>query len=92
MQNGEEYIIRFKSEGDIEKKIKHHDVIKGNIDFPENDQDIVIIKSDGLPTYHFAHVVDDYLMRTTHVIRGDEWLSSLPVHLELFKALRNKTT
>ena len=89
IEAGEEYIIRFKSEGDIERKIKHHDVIKGNIDFPENDQDIVIIKSDGLPTYHFAHVIDDYLMRTTHVIRGDEWLSSLPVHLELFKALRN---
>lgn len=73
--------------GDPERKIKHHDVIKGNIDFPENDQDIVIIKSDGLPTYHFAHVVDDYLMGTTHVIRGDEWLSSLPVHLQLFNAI-----
>ncbi len=87
IKNNEDYIIRFRSEGDPERKIKHHDVIKGNIDFPENDQDIVIIKSDGLPTYHFAHAVDDYLMRTTHVIRGDEWLSSLPVHLELFKAL-----
>ncbi len=73
--------------GEPERKIKHHDVIKGNIDFPENDQDIVIIKSDGLPTYHFAHVVDDYLMRTTHVIRGDEWLSSLPIHIQLFQAL-----
>ncbi len=87
IKNGEEYIIRFKSQGDPERKIKHHDVIKGNIEFPENDQDIVIIKSDGLPTYHFAHVVDDYLMRTTHVIRGDEWLSSLPVHIQLFQAL-----
>ncbi len=87
IKNGEEFIIRLKSMGNEEKKIKHHDVIKGNIDFPENDQDIVIIKSDGLPTYHFAHAVDDYLMRTTHVIRGDEWLSSLPVHLELFQAL-----
>ncbi len=87
IKNGEEYIIRFRSPGNPEKKIKHHDVIKGNIDFPENDQDIVIIKSDGLPTYHFAHVVDDYLMRTTHVIRGDEWLSSLPVHIQLFQAL-----
>ena len=81
IKNGDEYIIRFKSQGNPEKKIKHHDVIKGNVDFPENDQDIVIIKSDGLPTYHFAHAVDDYLMRTTHVIRGDEWLSSLPVHI-----------
>ncbi len=88
--NGEDYIIRFKSPGNPERKIKHHDIIKGNIDFPENDQDIVIIKSDGLPTYHFAHVVDDYLMRTTHVIRGDEWLSSLPVHIQLFQALEVK--
>lgn len=87
IKNGEEYIVRFKSPGSEEKKIKHHDVIKGNIDFPENDQDIVIIKSDGLPTYHFAHAVDDYLMRTTHVIRGDEWLSSLPIHLQLFQSL-----
>lgn len=87
IKNGEEYIIRFKSPGNPEKKLKHHDVIKGNIDFPENDQDIVIIKSDGLPTYHFAHAVDDYLMRTTHVIRGDEWLSSLPVHIQLFQAI-----
>lgn len=90
MAAGEEYIIRFKSPGNPERKIKHHDVIKGNIDFPENDQDIVIIKSDGLPTYHFAHVVDDYLMGTTHVVRGDEWLSSLPVHLQLFQALEIK--
>ena len=87
IKNGDEYIIRFRSPGNPEKKIKHHDVIKGNIDFPENDQDIVIIKSDGLPTYHFAHAVDDHLMRTTHVIRGDEWLSSLPVHIQLFQAL-----
>ena len=73
------------------KKIRHHDVIKGNIDFPENDQDIVIIKADGLPTYHFAHAVDDHLMRVTHVIRSDEWVSSIPLHLELFKTLGFKT-
>ena len=84
IQAGENYIIRFKSPGREDKKIKHKDVIKGNVDFPENDQDIVIIKSDGLPTYHFAHVVDDHLMGTTHVIRGDEWLSSIPLHLQLF--------
>lgn len=84
IQAGEKYIIRFKSHGREDRKIKHHDVIKGNVDFPENDQDIVIIKADGLPTYHFAHVVDDHLMRTTHVIRGDEWLSSIPLHLQLF--------
>ncbi len=87
IKNGEKYIIRFKSQGREDRKIKHKDVIKGNIEFPENDQDIVIIKADGLPTYHFAHAVDDHLMRTTHVIRGDEWVSSIPLHLELFKAL-----
>ena len=81
---GEKYIIRFKSPGREDRKIKHHDVIKGNVTFPENDQDIVIIKGDGLPTYHFAHVVDDHLMGTTHVIRSDEWLSSVPLHLQLF--------
>ena len=87
IKNGEKYIIRFKSNGNEERKIKHHDLIKGNIIFPENDQDAVIIKADGLPTYHFAHIVDDHLMRTTIVIRGDEWLSSLPLHIEMFKAL-----
>ena len=84
---GEKYIIRFKSPGREDRKIKHHDLIKGNVDFPENDQDIVIIKADGLPTYHFAHAIDDHLMRTTHVIRGDEWLSSVPLHLQLFHEL-----
>ena len=84
---GEPYIIRFKSPGREDRKIKHKDVIKGNVDFPENDQDIVIIKADGLPTYHFAHAVDDHLMHTTHVIRGDEWLSSVPLHLQLFHEL-----
>ena len=87
IKNGEKYIVRFKSHGNEERKIKHKDIIKGNIEFPENDQDIVIIKADGLPTYHFAHAVDDHLMRVTHVIRGDEWVSSIPLHLELFKAL-----
>ena len=84
---GEPYIIRFKSPGREDRKIKHKDVIKGNVDFPENDQDIVIIKADGLPTYHFAHAVDDHLMHTTHVIRSDEWLSSVPLHLQLFQEL-----
>ena len=87
IKNGEKYIIRFKSPGREDRKIKHHDIIKGNVDFPENDQDIVIIKADGLPTYHFAHAVDDHLMRTTHVIRSDEWLSSVPLHLQLFHEL-----
>ena len=87
IKNGENYIIRFKSPGREDRKIKHHDLIKGNVDFPENDQDIVIIKADGLPTYHFAHAVDDHLMRTTLVIRSDEWLSSVPLHLQLFQEL-----
>ena len=87
VQNGENYIVRFKSTGREDRKIKHHDIIKGNVDFPENDQDIVIIKSDGLPTYHFAHAVDDHLMGTTHVVRSDEWLSSVPLHLQLFQEL-----
>ena len=87
IKNGEPYIIRFKSQGREDKKIKHKDVIKGNIEFPENDQDIVIIKADGLPTYHFAHAIDDHLMGTTHVTRGDEWLSSVPLHLQLFYEL-----
>ena len=87
IKNGESYIIRFKSPGREDRKIKHKDVIKGNVDFPENDQDIIIIKSDGLPTYHFAHAVDDHLMRTTYVIRSDEWLSSVPLHLQLFHEL-----
>lgn len=84
---GVPYIVRFKSPGREDRKIKHKDLIKGNVDFPENDQDIVIIKADGLPTYHFAHAVDDHLMGTTHVIRSDEWLSSVPLHLQLFQEL-----
>ena len=87
IKNGEEYIIRLKSPGDFEKKIVVKDLVKGNISFPENDMDIVIMKADGLPTYHFAHLVDDYLMHTTHVIRGDEWVSSLPTHVQLFSML-----
>ncbi len=87
IKNGEEFIIRLKSPGDFNKKIVVKDLVKGNISFPENDLDIVIMKKDGLPTYHFAHLVDDYLMRTTHVIRGDEWVSSLPTHVQLFNML-----
>ena len=87
IKNGEKYIIRLKSPGREDRKIRHKDVIKGNVEFPENDQDVVIIKADGLPTYHFAHAVDDHLMGTTHVIRGDEWLSSVPLHLQLFQEL-----
>ena len=87
IKSGVPYIIRFKSTGREDRKIKHKDVIKGNVEFPENDQDIVIIKADGLPTYHFAHAIDDHLMGTTHVLRGDEWLSSVPLHLQLFQEL-----
>ena len=87
IKNGDPYIIRLKSPGNPEKKIKIKDVIKGGVDMPENDQDIVIIKSDGLPTYHFAHSVDDHLMHTTLDTRSDEWLSSVPLHIQLFRIL-----
>ena len=80
------FVIRFKSQGDYNHRITINDAILGKRELPENNQDIVIMKSDGLPTYHMAHIVDDHLMRTTHVIRGDEWLSSLPLHLQLFDA------
>ena len=87
IKNGDPYIIRFKSMGDHNNKIAVHDEIKGDLELTENDQDIVILKGDGLPTYHFAHLVDDHFMRTTHVTRGEEWLSSLPIHLELFDTM-----
>ncbi|WP_024613900.1 glutamate--tRNA ligase [Clostridium sp. Ade.TY] len=87
IEAGEEYILRLKSPGKEDNRIEFHDLIKGDISFPENVQDIVIIKSDGLPTYHFAHAIDDALMHTTDVIRGEEWLSSLPIHLQLFDVL-----
>lgn len=81
------YVIRFRSCGSIENKIKHEDLVKGKMEITENDQDVVILKSDGIPTYHFAHVIDDHLMGTTVVVRGEEWLATLPVHLQLFRAL-----
>ncbi len=85
IKNGEEYCIRFKSMGNFNHKIKFNDLVTGTIEFPENDLDVIIMKSnDLLPTYHFAHLVDDHLMHTTHVVRGGEWLSSVPVHYELF--------
>lgn len=87
IENGEEYILRLKSPGKEENRVECHDLIKGDVSFPENVQDIVIIKSDGLPTYHFAHAIDDALMHTTDVIRGEEWLSSLPIHIQLFDVL-----
>ena len=87
INKGESYIIRIKSPGSFFNKIKVNDLIKGTMEMPENDIDEVIIKSDGIPTYHFAHAVDDHLMHTTHVIRGDEWLSSLPKHIQLFELL-----
>ena len=86
IKNGEKYTIRLKSTGDFNKKFKFEDLANGTMEFPENDIDIPIMKSSNLlPTYHFAHLVDDHLMRTTHVVRGQEWISSVPVHYELFK-------
>lgn len=87
IKNGESYIIRLKSPGNPESRVVVNDLIKGEVSFPENNQDIVLIKGDGLPTYHFAHAVDDHLMGTTHVIRGEEWLSSIPTHIQLFNIL-----
>lgn len=84
---GKPFVIRLKSMGDASHKFTFHDEIKGDVTVTENDQDVVILKSDGIPTYHFAHAVDDHLMRTTLVIRGEEWLASLPIHLELFDVL-----
>lgn len=87
IKNGEQYIIRFKSSGNENNKITVYDEIRGKLDLTENDLDIVIRKGDGLPTYHFAHLVDDHFMRTNLVIRGEEWLPSLPIHYELFKTM-----
>lgn len=87
LEKGMPYVVRFRSEGSIENKIRHDDLIKGKLEVTENDQDVVILKSDGIPTYHFAHVVDDHLMGTTTVVRGEEWLATLPVHLQLFRAM-----
>ncbi len=87
LAQGKPFVIRLKSQGSIENKFTFRDAIKGDITVTENDQDVVILKSDGIPTYHFAHAIDDHFMRTTLVIRGEEWLSSLPVHLELHKVL-----
>ena len=87
IKNGEKFVIRFRSEGNHENKITVTDLVRGTFEIAQNDQDIVIYKSDGLPTYHFAHAVDDHFMRTTTVIRGEEWVASLPIHVELFAAL-----
>lgn len=84
---GQPYVVRFRSEGSLENKVRHEDLVKGKMEVTENDQDVVILKSDGIPTYHFAHVVDDHLMGTTVVVRGEEWLATLPVHLQLFRAM-----
>ena len=87
IEAGKSWTLRLKSPGDLEKKCFFDDMIKGKIEMPENVQDVVLLKSDGIPTYHFAHVIDDHLMRTTHVVRGDEWISSAPIHLQLFRLL-----
>ena len=83
---GVPYVLRFRSNGSDDKRIFFEDVIRGKIEMPENTIDEVLLKSDGIPTYHFAHVCDDHFMRTTHVIRGEEWISSVPKHIALFKA------
>lgn len=88
LEKGTPYVIRFRSHGDGEKTFTHKDLLKGEVQLPENDMDVPLLKKDnGLPTYHLAHAVDDHLMRTTDVLRGDEWLSSLPLHYDLFQSL-----
>ncbi len=87
---GNPWVLRFRSTGSIENQFKFDDLVKGKLTITENDVDHVLLKSDGIPTYHFAHAVDDHLMRTTHVVRGDEWLPTLPFHIQLFKALNFK--
>ncbi|MBQ1217781.1 MAG: glutamate--tRNA ligase [Clostridia bacterium] len=84
---GKPYVVRFRSPGKDGNRIKYKDLAKGEIEMPENCNDIVLLKSDGIPTYHFAHVVDDHFMRTTHVVRGEEWLSTFPYHLQMFDAI-----
>ena len=87
INSGESYVIRLKSPGNADKTIEMIDCVKGKMKFPEHDMDTVLLKTDGTPTYHFAHAIDDHLMHTTHVIRGDEWVSSLPLHIQLFEIL-----
>ncbi len=87
IKNGESYVVRLRSPGGADKKVVLNDAIKGKIEMPENILDIVLLKTDGIPTYHFAHAVDDHLMGTTHVIRGEEWISSAPIHIQLFDLL-----
>ncbi len=84
---GNPWVLRFRSTGSIENQFKFDDLVKGQLTITENNIDHVLLKSDGIPTYHFAHAVDDHLMRTTHVVRGDEWLPTLPFHIQLFRAL-----
>ena len=84
---GNPWVLRFRSTGSAENQFKFEDVVKGKLTITENDIDHVLLKSDGIPTYHFAHAVDDHLMRTTHVVRGDEWMATLPFHIQLFNAL-----
>ena len=86
VKRGDKFVVRLRSNGDKEKKAVCHDLIKGDIELPENINDVVLLKTDGIPTYHAAHAIDDYLMGTTHVIRGDEWISSYPIHEQLFAA------
>ena len=87
VEAGLPFVIRLKSPGNEENKVIFDDMIKGKIEMPENDEDFVLLKSDGIPTYHFAHAIDDHLMHTTHVMRGDEWISSVPKHIQLFRLL-----
>lgn len=90
VKNGQDFVIRLKSPSNQNKRVVVNDVVRGELEMDSNEHDVVIIKGDGLPTYHFAHVIDDHLMHTTHVIRADEWIASLPIHIQMFKMLNFK--
>ena len=87
LEAGDRFVLRILADGDGKRTVKASDLVRGALEFPENDEDFVLLKSDGIPTYHFAHAVDDHLMRTTHVVRGEDWLPSLPKHIQLFRYL-----
>lgn len=87
LAEGLPFVIRFKSKGSFDEKVVYNDLVKGRMSMPQSDMDVVIMKASGIPTYHFAHIIDDHLMGTTHVVRGDEWLASTPLHIQLFEAM-----
>jgi len=85
-EDAKQFVIRFRSPGDLTKRVVFEDILRGKIEMMDNYNDIILLKTDGLPTYHLAHIVDDHLMRMSHIIRAEEWMPSVPLHLQLFAA------